>query len=173
MKAGASIINDISGLRNDEKIARLAAKHDCYLILMHMRGIPKTMQDDTRYDDLIGEITDFLKESAAKAMQMKVSKDKIIIDPGIGFGKSTEQNFAILKNLHRFTQLDFPLLVGASRKSFIGKALDVGVDHRLEGSLAAICYAVLNGADIVRVHDIPETKQAITIIENICAAEKA
>ncbi len=173
LDAGASIINDISALRVDKKMAGVAAKHDAYLILMHMRGTPRDMQNDTEYDDIIGEISQFLEDAAQTAIKAGVSKDKIIIDPGIGFGKSVEGNFVIMKNLDRFLGLGYSLLVGASRKSFIGKTLKLDVDRRLEGSLAATCYAVLNGADIVRVHDVAETKKALTIIEKIATAQTA
>lgn len=170
VESGAVMINDVSGLRSDDRIAEIAADHGCYLILMHMRGAPDNMQDDTAYDDIIGEISGFLENAAGKAIDKGVPAEKIIVDPGIGFGKSAEGNFVILKNLDRFLALGYPLLVGASRKSFIGRALDLDVSERLEGSLAAACYAVLNGADIVRVHDVPETKRALTILEKITSA---
>ncbi|MEE9552984.1 MAG: dihydropteroate synthase [candidate division Zixibacteria bacterium] len=170
LEAGACMINDISALGADEKIAAIAAGKDAYLVLMHMRGTPKNMQEDTDYDDIIGEISSFLADAARKAINAGVSKDKIIIDPGIGFGKSIDGNFMILKKLHRFLEIDHHLLVGASRKSFIGKTLDLEQDERLEGSLAAACYAVLNGADIVRVHDVVETRRALTILDKIVTA---
>ncbi len=173
LEAGASIINDISGLRFDDKLASLAAKRGAYLILMHMRGTPETMQENTEYKDLIGEVSAFLAEASKKATDTGVSRDRIIVDPGIGFGKSAEGNFAILKNLHRFGDLGFPLLVGASRKAFLGKDFGLDTAHRLEGSLAAACYAALNGADILRVHDVPETKRALGIIEKITGAASA
>ncbi len=116
LDAGASIINDISALRVDKKMAAVAAKHDAYLVLMHMRGTPKDMQNNTEYDDIIGEISQFLEDAAQTAIKAGVSKDKIVIDPGIGFGKSVEGNFAIMKNLDRFLKLGYSLLVGASRK---------------------------------------------------------
>jgi dihydropteroate synthase len=169
-KSGAVMINDVSGLQSDERIAEIAAEHDCYLILMHMRGTPEDMQEDTEYDDIIGEISRFLEEAAWKAIDKGVPESRIIVDPGIGFGKSVDGNYVILKNLYRFLELGYPVLVGASRKSFIGKALDLDVSDRLEGSLAAACYAVLNGADIVRVHDVAETKRTLTIIEKITSA---
>jgi dihydropteroate synthase len=171
LEAGAAIVNDISAMRFDEKIGEVTAKYDAYLIMMHMRGTPVDMQHNTRYSDLIGEIRAFLATAAEKAQASGVSGDKIIIDPGIGFGKSADGNFAILKNLHRFVDLGFPLMVGVSRKSFIGKELEI--ELRLEGSLAAACYAVLNGADIVRVHDVAETKRALGIIEQISGATTA
>lgn len=170
LDAGALIINDISALNADSKIAELAAEYKAYLILMHMRGTPKNMQENTSYDDILSEISDFLTDAAHRAVNSGVHKNRIIIDPGIGFGKSAEGNYVILKNLDRFLKLNYPLLVGVSRKSFIGKALDLEVDERLEGSLAAACYAVLNGADIVRVHDVGETKRALSIIERIVTA---
>jgi len=170
LEAGADMINDISALRIDPEVAEAAAKRNAYLILMHMRGTPEDMQENTEYDDIIGEISSFLAGAAQKAIEAGVKKDKIIIDPGIGFGKSAEGNFTLLKNLDRFLKLGYPIMVGASRKSFIGKVLELDVDNRLEGSLAAACYAVLNGADIVRVHDVAETKRALTIIEKIVAA---
>jgi len=170
IKAGASIINDISGLENDPSIADVAAKHKSYLILMHMRGTPGNMQENTEYDDIIGEISLFLESAGRKAEQAGVKKEKIIIDPGIGFGKSADGNFRILKNLEKFLKLDYPVLIGASRKSFIGKTFGLDIDERLEGSLAAACYAVLNGADIVRVHDVKETKKALDVLERITIA---
>ncbi len=167
---GAVMINDVSALRSDEELGRLAADYGAYIILMHMRGTPRNMQEDTRYDDLIGEISEFLKVAAERAASLGVSRDNIIIDPGIGFGKSADGNFSLLKNLHRFAGIGCPILVGASRKSFIGKTLGLGIEGRLEGSIAAACYAVLNGADIIRVHDVAETRRAITIVEKIAGA---
>jgi dihydropteroate synthase len=171
--AGASILNDISALRTDDKMADLASSSGAYVILMHMRGTPSNMQDNTEYLDLIGEISGFLNDSASRAMEKGIKKEKIIIDPGIGFGKSVEGNFTILKNLDKFLKLGYAVLIGASRKSFIGKTLDVALDERVEGSIAAACYGVLNGADIVRVHDVAETRRALTIIEKISTAETA
>ncbi len=170
VRSGAVMINDVSGLRSDRRIAEVAAEHGCYLVLMHMRGTPENMQENTEYDDIIGEISGFLQDTAADAIDKGVPAERIIVDPGIGFGKSVEGNFVILKNLDRFLALGFPLLVGASRKSFIGRALGLDVSERLEGSLAAALYAVLNGADIVRVHDVAETRRALTIIEKITSA---
>lgn len=171
--AGASILNDISAMRMDEKMALLVAGNGAYVILMHMRGTPADMQDNTEYDDIIREIYEFLNNSASMAVENGISKDKIIVDPGIGFGKSVEGNFIILKNLDKFLELGYPVMVGASRKSFIGKTLAADTNQRLEGSIAAACYAVMNGADIVRVHDVIETRRAITIIEKISAADRA
>jgi dihydropteroate synthase len=171
LDAGVTIVNDVSALHFDEKIGEVAAKHKAYLILMHMRGTPADMQHNTKYKDLIGEIYSYLSSAAEKAIASGMAREKIIIDPGIGFGKSVDGNFTILKNLHRFLDLGYPVMVGASRKSFIGKKLEI--EERIEGSLAAACYAVLNGADIVRVHDVAETKRALEIIEHISGAAKA
>jgi dihydropteroate synthase len=168
--AGACIVNDVSGLVSDPKIASVAAESGSYLALMHMRGTPRDMQKNTKYDDMINEISSFLGAAAQRALDAGVERDRIIIDPGIGFGKSVEGNFEILKHLNRFLSLGFHLLVGVSRKSFIGKTLNLDIDERLEGSLAAACYAILNGADIIRVHDVAQTRRAITIIERIVAA---
>ncbi len=170
LRAGACMINDISSMSVDPEMGKTAAEFHAYLVLMHMRGTPKNMQDDTQYDDIIGEILSYLKDAAERAAVAGVAKEKIIIDPGIGFGKSVEGNFTILKNLHRFLETGYHLLVGASRKSFIGNTLDLDVDNRLEGSLTSALYAVLNGADIVRVHDVAETRRALTILERIVAA---
>jgi dihydropteroate synthase len=173
LDAGAVMINDISALGQDNKLADLATQYGAYLVLMHMRGTPQNMQDNTHYDDIIGEISGFLKEAAIRATDSGVDKSKIIVDPGIGFGKSVEGNFVILKNLHEFAKLGFPILIGASRKSFLGKTLGLDISQRMEASMAAACYAVLNGADIVRVHDVAETKRALTIIEKITGAVRS
>jgi len=170
-RAGAVMINDISGLRNDPQMAQTAAEFGAWLVLMHMKGTPATMQLDIHYDDLLGEIGSFLAAAAEKAVAAGVEKSKIIIDPGIGFGKTTVHNLVILKNLDRFAKLGYPVLVGASRKSFIGNTLGLPVEQRLEGSLAAAVYAVLKGAAIVRVHDVSATRRALRIIEAIEGAE--
>ena len=169
-RAGASVINDVSALRNDEKILDVAREFDTYLILMHMRGTPATMQHDIYYDNLIGDISDFLRVAAAKAIAAGIAQNKIIIDPGIGFGKTVEHNFSLLKNIPAFGRLGYPVMIGASRKSFIGKTLDLPLAERLEGSLAAAVYAALNGAAIVRVHDVAQTVRALKIIEGITKA---
>jgi dihydropteroate synthase len=173
LEAGAIMINDVSALQLDSSLAKLAADYGAYLVLMHMRGTPQDMQNDTHYDDIIGEISGFLKDATSKAENSGVEKGKIIIDPGIGFGKSVDGNFVLLKRLHEFAKLGYPILVGASRKSFLGKALGLDISQRMEASLAAACYAVLNGADIIRVHDVAETIRALTIIERITGAEHA
>ena len=170
-QAGTSIINDISGLTNDEAIAEVARETDSYLILMHMRGTSATMQLNIHYDNLIEDISEFLANAASKAIARGVSRDRIIIDPGIGFGKTVEHNFSLIKHIPEFMKLGFPVLIGASRKSFIGKTLGADINERLEGSLAAAIHAVSNGASIVRFHDVLQTVRAMTIIRKITEAE--
>jgi len=170
-QAGATIINDISGLVNDQTIADVAGDTGSYLILMHMKGTSATMQINIHYDNLINDISDFLSKAASKAIARGVSRDRIIIDPGIGFGKTVDHNFSLLKHIPEFAKLGFPVLIGPSRKSFIGKTLDVDINERLEGSLAAAVYAISNGASIVRVHDVLQTVRAVTIIRKIIEAD--
>jgi len=144
---GASIINDIWGLKFDPMIANVAAKSDAYLVLMHN-------QDKPVYKDLITDIKLSLEESIGKALIAGVSSDKLILDPGIGFGKTAEHNLEVLRRLDEFTSLGKPILVGSSRKSTIGLVLDLPVDERIEGSAATVALAISRGADIVRVHDV-------------------
>ncbi len=167
LKAGAQIINDISGLRFDPGMAKVIAESGAAVILMHIQGTPRHMQDNPQYDNLIDEILDYLRKSSAIATQAGIRADQIIIDPGIGFGKRLEDNYAILKYLDEFKSLGFPILVGPSRKSFIGKVLDLPPEERLEGTLAAVSAAVLHGANIVRVHDVQATVRAVRIIDRI------
>ena len=168
LKAGASIINDISGLRNDKDMAKVAARYKAGIILMHMRGTPENMQDSTEYSDLIGEINNFLRLSADEAFKAGVSIDSVAIDPGIGFGKTVEQNLEILNRLEEFKGLGFPLCIGTSRKSFIGKVLDKpAADDRLAGTIATCVAAVMKGARILRVHDVKAARDAVAMIEKI------
>ncbi len=168
IQAGASMINDISGLHFDPDLARVAAQEKVPLILMHIRGTPETMQKDVHYDSLFSEILQSLRESIQKAESAGVDPDQIVIDPGIGFGKTLEHNLLILKHLSEFRILGKPILVGTSRKSFIGKILKAEqVSDRLEGTLASIAIGVLNGAHIVRCHDVLEAKKAIAVADAI------
>lgn len=160
---GVCILNDITGLRLGEKMAKLVKKYGSGIILMHMRGSPKTMQKNPRYKSLINDIIYCLKNSIDFAKSSGIERKKIIIDPGIGFGKTVNDNLKIINNLDKFKVLKQPILIGVSRKSFIGKILDVGVKNRLIGSIAAECVSMLKGVNIVRVHDVKETKQAISI----------
>lgn len=169
--AGADIINDISALRFDDKMVEVAARFEGPVILMHMLGTPKTMQADPHYDDCIGEIRQFFMERLSFCGRHGIDRSRIILDPGIGFGKRLEDNINIIKNLRQFSGLGCPLLAGASRKSFI--AMITGsrgnADKRIGGSLAALIYAIHAGCNILRVHDVAETVEAIkvmTAIEN-------
>jgi len=165
IKAGAGMINDISAFSMDDDMARVLAGSKAYCVLMHMRGTPRTMQANTAYDDIVAEVYGYLEERIDYALNRGVKRERIIIDPGIGFGKSAEGNIALLRNLGLFRKLGRPVLVGASRKSFIGALTgDPGAD-RLGGSLAVAALAVMKGADILRVHDVRETRQAVLMAE--------
>ncbi len=164
VEAGAAIVNDISGLRMDPGMARVVAESGCTVVVMHMRGTPRTMQADTRYDDLMAEVHRALADSVRAAREAGVAEDRIWVDPGIGFGKSAHGNLLILQRLSELESLGCPVLVGASRKSFIG--LTLGIDDpkdRLEGSLAAAVVAVMHGASVVRVHDVRATRRAVDL----------
>ncbi len=154
LKAGACIINDISGLRFDPLMARVAAEADCHVIIMHMKGTPRDMQKRPVYKNVVKEITAFFKERISFAVKNGIKRNKIIIDPGIGFGKTVRHNLEIIKRLSEFKNLGVPILIGPSRKSFIGKILNATVDKRLEGTVAAVAISIANGANIVRVHDV-------------------
>ncbi len=165
LASGVEIINDVSGLR-DPKMAALAAETGAPVILMHMQGDPKTMQTSPYYEDVVGDISQFFQERLDVAVAVGVKKERVILDPGLGFGKTVEHNLQILNRLHEFRSLGMPILIGASRKGFIGKVS--GMDGgRLEGSLAAASAAVMNGANIVRAHDVKETVRAVRLIDAI------
>ncbi len=171
--AGASLVNDISGLRMDPAMAPTVAEKGCTVVVMHMRGTPRTMQTDTRYDDLMGEIFEALEGSIGAALEAGVPRERVWIDPGIGFGKSPEGNLVILQRLGELRSLGCPILVGASRKSFIGRALGIeDPKDRLEGSLAAAVLAVWNGAHVVRVHDVLETRRAVDLAWAVARARE-
>ena len=164
---GAHLINDISGMTHDKKMVNIISRYKVPIVIMHMKGTPKTMQQNPTYDNIINEISDFLVKQANIAISAGVSSEKIIIDPGIGFGKTLNDNYKIIAKLKQISKLGFPVLVGPSRKSFIGETLNESIDGRLEGSIvsAALCYK--NGAKIVRVHDVEETKKSLLIVEKI------
>ena len=168
-EAGASIINDISALRFDDAMTELVANYSAYVVLMHMKGTPRNMQDAPDYSDVVGEVKVFFEERITAAKSSGIARKHIILDPGIGFGKTPIHNFTILSDLERISVLGFPLLVGPSRKSFIGTTLDLPENERLEGTAASVTAAVLNGAKIVRVHDVKEMKRVITITDSISA----
>ena len=167
LKVGASIINDVSAMEVDPFMADIAVKFDCPLVIMHMKGTPKNMQDNPTYESLILDIKDYLIKRIDFAVSKGVHREKIIIDPGIGFGKTVENNFEIINNLNHFVNLNFPVLLGASRKSFIGIALNLPENDRLEGSLAANIIGLQQGAKIFRVHDVAETHKALLLANKI------
>jgi len=167
IEAGAEIINDISGLNFDPDLAQIAAKEDAPLVLMHIRGAPETMQKDVHYDSLFSEILQYLKDSIQRAESAGLDPRQIIIDPGIGFGKTIQDNLLIIKNLFEFRILGKPILLGTSRKSFIGKILNTEAGDRLEGTLSSIAIGVLNGAHIIRSHDVLQAKKAIAVADAI------
>lgn len=167
LDAGADLVNDISGFTFDTDMAPLVAERNVPVILMHIKGTPRDMQKNPYYDNLMHEIVDFFNEQIAMAKKKGIHGTKIILDPGIGFGKSLEDNFEIIRELRQICAKGYPVLLGPSRKSFIGTALDLPVEERLEGTLASITAGVLNGARIVRVHDVKETRRAVTITEKI------
>ena len=164
---GADIVNDISALRFDPEMGALLAREKVPVVLMHMQGTPQTMQAKPRYRDVLREVQDFLAARAEFALSVGVERDHIILDPGIGFGKTLDHNLNLLRDLPSLASLGYPLLVGASRKAFIGKILGVDPDERLEGSLAAATAAVFGGAHIIRVHDVKETRKAIHVADAI------
>jgi dihydropteroate synthase len=158
LKAGAKIVNDISGFHFDDKMPKVVSKHKASCILMHIKGTPKDMQKDPHYDDVISEIKEYLKNGIEKAKSAGI--EQIIIDPGIGFGKTFEHNIEIIKNLKEFKTLGYPVLIGTSRKSFISKIYESTPSERTEGTLVSNAMAVINGANILRVHDVLENKRA-------------
>ena len=171
VEAGAEILNDISGLRADPAIAEVARRHGLPIILMHMRGSPRTMQQEPFARDVMRDVTRGLLQAAARARRAGIAKSRIILDPGIGFGKSFDQNFELLARLPELARLGYPLLVGTSRKAFIGHALGgVPEDQRLWGTAATVTASILAGAHIVRVHDVAEMTQVANIADSLLAA---
>jgi dihydropteroate synthase len=173
LEAGAAMVNDISAMRFDPAIGKVVAAAGVPIVLMHMKGTPQNMQSNPAYKDLLGEITEFLQEAADQALSMGIQRELIIIDPGIGFGKSFDDNLAILRDLRRFSSLGFPILVGTSNKSFIGHVLGAPVESRDTGTMATIAAAVMNGAHIIRAHNVRAAKETVTIIDAIKAGRCA
>jgi dihydropteroate synthase len=163
---GAQIINDISGLR-DKKMIKVAAQSKAAVVIMHMLGTPKNMQKIISYESLIDDIAAYLKRSIDSAQDAGINPNKIIVDPGIGFGKTPAHNLGIIKHLQEFKVLGKPILIGLSRKSFIAKVLNSSAECRLSGSLAASVMAVQHGANIVRVHDVKQTRQSLKILQAV------
>jgi dihydropteroate synthase len=168
LRSGARIVNDISALRHDPVMADVAAKYNAAVILMHMKGSPETMQQSPKYKNLIKEISQYLVYSARIAADSGIRKEDIIIDPGIGFGKTLAHNLRILRELRSFRALGYPVCVGTSRKSFIGKLSGPDdPDSRLSGTIATCALAISNGADILRVHDVKEVAKAARIADGV------
>jgi dihydropteroate synthase len=167
LDAGAHIINDVSALRFDSELAGVVAEYGAGLILMHMKGTPRTMQKNPEYDDVVAEIRCFLDKAVRKACDSGVHFESIMVDPGIGFGKKLEHNLSVLKNLAELKTLRRPIMVGPSRKSFIGNLLDLPVEERVSGTLAAVVVSILSGAAVVRVHDVKQGKEAAVVADAI------
>ena len=167
LRAGAHIVNDITALGHP-KMSEVVAKMEAGLVLMHMKGVPHTMQRSPVYDNLVPEILDFLRQRIDTAQAAGIWHNRIMIDPGIGFGKTAEHNLEILRNLDRFRCLNKPLLIGTSRKSFIGKILNLPTpDNRLEGTAATVTWSIAHGADIIRVHDVKAMYQVAQMTDAI------
>jgi dihydropteroate synthase len=163
LDVGANMINDVSAGRGDEGMLALAAVSGAPICLMHMKGMPRTMQIAPSYVDVVGEIKAFLQDAIERALRAGVKRDAIAIDPGIGFGKSVHDNLHIIRRLDELSALEFPVLIGVSKKSFIGKFLGCDIHQRLEGTLAALAASINRGASILRVHDVAEVKRFVTM----------
>ena len=168
--AGANIINDISGLQFDKSMADVVKNNNVPVVIMHIKGTPREMQKDPHYDDLMQEVVAYFQERVEFCRQRGIKKGNIILDPGIGFGKRSQDNFELLRELKQITDISYPVLSGPSRKSFIGLTLDLPVEERVEGTAAAVTASILNGAKIVRVHDVKEMKRVVIISEKIRTA---
>ena len=168
LRAGASIVNDVSGLNSDIAMAGVVASYRAVLIVMHSRGTPKTMQLNPVYENLLAEVKESLSESIEKGRAAGI--EQIMVDPGIGFGKKLQHNLTIIKNLESFAELHCPIVIGPSRKAFIGMLLDLPVGDRLEGTAAVVAASIIHGANIVRVHDVREMKRVTVVTDAIVRA---
>lgn len=167
LNLGADLINDISSLSFDAKMAGVISAYKVPLVLMHMQGVPQNMQLNPLYVNIINDLITFFKSKISIAKEAGVSNNMIILDPGIGFGKRVDDNFEIIRELKQICNMGYPILLGTSRKSFIGDTLGLPINDRLEGTLASVAIGVLNGAKILRVHDIIEVRRTVTIVERI------
>jgi dihydropteroate synthase len=172
LQAGASIVNDVAANRDDDAMRRVVAECQAGYVCMHAQGTPQTMQENPVYADAVREVGDFFRERLKKLNACGVPADQVVLDVGIGFGKTVEYNLQLLANLHRFTTMTRPLLIGVSRKSFIGKLFGANLDERLPASLACVCLAIQSGAQIIRAHDVAETVQAVRMTETVLARIK-
>jgi dihydropteroate synthase len=167
IKAGAAIINDISCFRFDAGMAEVAARAGCPVVLMHMQGTPEDMQDHPHYDDVVGDVIQFLWDAKERAVSAGVRKDLVMVDPGIGFGKTFNDNLTIIRRLSELRVLECPLLIGTSNKAFIGKILGKEAHDRGVGTMAAVAATVMNGAQVVRVHDVGRAVETVRVIDAI------
>jgi len=167
VEAGADIVNDVSGLSFDNNMAGIVQSLYVPVVIMHMKGNPQNMQLNPKYKDIVNEILDFFKMKIKIAIQSGINRSMIILDPGIGFGKTVDHNFELLSRLNEFNVLELPIMIGPSRKSFIGITLDLPPEDRVEGTAAAVSAGVMNGASIVRVHDVKSMKRVVKIIEKV------
>ena len=173
IEAGASLVNDVTALRGDSRMASVIQEAACPVILMHMQGEPKTMQKEPHYEDVVGEVRDFLAERAEHAVAAGVRPENVIVDPGIGFGKNLEHNLALLRNLDAIVDLGFPVLIGASRKSFIEKITGVReARDRVSGTVATTVHAYERGASFFRVHDVRANREALAVAEAVLHASR-
>jgi dihydropteroate synthase len=164
LDAGAEIVNDVTALRGDPEMATLCAERGATVVLMHMPGSPRTMQDDPRYDGVVDEVKAFLAERIEAAVAVGVSEERIWVDPGIGFGKTLDHNLELLRRLGELRELGHPLAIGTSRKSFLGKIDGSAVEERIGGSIATATLAAAEGAEVLRIHDVAETAQALRVV---------
>ena len=172
LQAGASIVNDVAANRNDDAMWRVVAECQAGYVCMHAQGSPQTMQENPVYADVVREVGDFFRERLKKLNACGIFADQVVLDVGIGFGKTVEHNLQLLANLHRFTTMARPLLIGVSRKSFIGKLFGADLNERLPASLICACLAIQSGAQIIRAHDVAETVQAVRMTETVLARIK-
>ncbi len=173
IEAGATIVNDVTALRGDPELAGLCAERGVEVVLMHMQGNPRTMQEDPTYDDVVDDVKAFLAERIEHAVAAGIDERRIWVDPGIGFGKTADHNIQLLRRLGELRSLGRPLLVGTSRKSFIGKITGAPVERRLGGTIASCALAAANGADWVRVHDVEEVREGLVVAAAILDPERA
>lgn len=167
MEAGASIINDVTGLAGDRDMPAVAARTRAAVILMHMRGTPRTMQRAPRYADVTADVAAYLRGAAAKAVRAGIARERILIDPGLGFGKTLRHNLELMRSLGRFIALGYPVVLGPSKKGFIGATVDATVDERLAGTLACVAEAWRAGVHMVRVHDVRPARDVVRMLEAI------
>jgi dihydropteroate synthase len=171
LEAGAHVINDITALQGDPAMPQVVRTFGAGVILMHMQGTPATMQADPRYEDVVAEVSAFLQARLQACVDVGIAGSRVVLDPGIGFGKTSEHNVRLLAHLEELQRLGRPVCLGVSRKGFLGKVLDRPLEQRLAGSLAAACYALIRGsAQILRVHDVAETRDAVVLLSSVVSS---